>query len=1192
MRFAPVYWNDAEPVGETLDRLLYRLRQADAEDGLIFDSVTIDDLMELAEEGQILLDALVTTRLLLDRKMTAIERVMNAASRTLDVTASQVSDPFKRQGVINVAAVFELSDGQTITVVFHNPDAKNVKALKPGDDLISWKWMLNKRDVTIVVAPEKGTDLPIRQVARRLMLLAEKNSRAFQRLNQKRAERLENIEGLKTEIKQLEIEYGGLLKRIEVAKLEADERAVNPKPVVEPEPVIDPATEPTPEPEPAVEPTSIPDSVKQELMRPFQTLIDGLERGRSTDRQFNGGGRYAAEVWLDMDMDNALRQADERVAARVAEIPDERNRAAAQAYVDANRPDFSLTTDEQEWLDSFKRKRSGEHEPTPEPLTQGPLPWDNQTRDDESNARWFGTKVKMTSLDRKSADSGLQWEGVGRLQRTLNDGKVIEVIPEGKDSSLRFSAADYVIEVLELVDNNPGPGPTGETDPDPATLNLPSLPKLGPEAIAPDGTENAVLDTPDWKAIADAFGSQRPRYAGTRESGPMTDEWVDSIASLPAGSWVLTYDGFRYGAFFSTGDGGFGGGDTKDTPQDAYESMLKASTYQRLDLDGGLRPDGAENTVKTAKGTQIATGFTVVEADTLIVSHDNQGNPNPDYPAELQPRDRGRETSIAWIRKTANQLDPDSLGKTRRADTGAPIVGPDRVVESGNGRTMAIQEAYRTGKADEYRDWLIEEAESFGLNPNRIRAMKRPVLVRVRTSDIDRRTFAIEANQDDKLAMTATEKARSDADRLDEALLSKLADDGDLLSAANRDFIRGFLAALGDAEAAQYITTDGQPTAALIARVQAAVFAKAYSDDRLLELTADASKPEIANILNALNAAALEFIRAQAAAKGATDVLTSEIADSVETSLNAQAVQAIIDATNLVRKARSEGQSVEEVVNQRGLFDDIPPATAAMALFIHKNNRSAKRMATAFRAMARHVRQEAERGQTVDLFGDLKPATLEDIIGAANRELEREYGEGQFAIETLDLFGQTKSSELELSPIARLNDMLLRGDIGAAVDFLGTLKNDDLKEVLLKNGFTIAFGSANDILKSVQQDLIRAANLKTDGFGLAALDEPKPDPEPTPEPQPASAIMPEQAFDPINQGQVPEDLKDDDRAFLQSVIDGHADFYDATITDRLASIAESRADDPEIAPLIQQAKTAAKNWFVAEFKRKTEGMAV
>jgi len=33
--------------------------------------------------------------------------------------------------------------------------------------------------------------------------------------------------------------------------------------------------------------------------------------------------------------------------------------------------------------------------------------------------------------------------------------------------------------------------------------------------------------------------------------------------------------------------------------------------------------------------------------------------------------------------------------------------------------------------------------------------MKKPVLVRIRTDEVDRFKFAVEANQDDKLAMTA-----------------------------------------------------------------------------------------------------------------------------------------------------------------------------------------------------------------------------------------------------------------------------------------------------------------------------------------------------------------------------------------------------------------------------------------------------
>lgn len=217
-------------------------------------------------------------------------------------------------------------------------------------------------------------------------------------------------------------------------------------------------------------------------------------------------------------------------------------------------------------------------------------------------------------------------------------------------------------------------------------------------------------------------------------------------------------------------------------------------------LDGqptvtSLRPEGRENVVKTAKGTKVSTAFHVVEASDLVVSHDAEGKENPAYPQALQPRDRGRLSSQAWVQKTSKDLDPDMLGRTRRADTGAPIVGPDAIVESGNGRTMAIRQAYKEGRAEEYREWLLDEAATFGLNPDKIKAMREPVLVRVRTSDVDRAAFAVEANQDDKLSMTATEKARSDARRLTPELMAQFApgSNGDLLAASNRGFIRGFL---------------------------------------------------------------------------------------------------------------------------------------------------------------------------------------------------------------------------------------------------------------------------------------------------------------------------------------------------------------------------------------------------------------
>lgn len=421
---------------------------------------------------------------------------------------------------------------------------------------------------------------------------------------------------------------------------------------------------------------------------------------------------------------------------------------------------------------------------------------------------------------------------------------------------------------------------------------------------------------------------------------------------------------------------------------------------------------GRSNSVKTAKGTKIETRFALVEADTLIASHDSSGGVNAAFPQELQPRDRSRETSQAWVQKVAASLDPDSLGRTGRADTGAPIVGSDMVVESGNGRTMAIKLAYQRGTAEEYRDWLTEEAEYFGFQSTDVEAMREPVLVRVRQTEIDRRVFAVEANQDDKLSFTATERAKSDSKRLDENLLSLFApsEDGDLNAASNFKFIQSFLKSLGETESAQYITKDGKPTQALIQRIKAAVFSKAYGDDRLLEMIADQTRPELQNVLNALSSAAPKFIEAQSYGKAHVETVSEKIVDSIEHSLDERIVNAIVDATNVLMSAKVNNQDVAEFVKQQGLFGDLAEGVPELAVFLAKNNRSAKKMAIAFKAMADFVKSEAVNAQNESLFGDPVPPTMLDVVEAANRALERVYGKDGAEI---DLFDSAVDDEIQ-----------------------------------------------------------------------------------------------------------------------------------------------------------------------------------
>jgi len=208
-----------QPVHLSPNRWMYALRAADADEGLLLDAVTMDELMGAPEwDGQPVLDALVVEVGRLQPKMDALLRVMQVAGQTVKPVSVSISEPVRARGVLNVMALFLMDDGQTVSLWLHNPDATPSR-LAPMDELISWKWMLNKRDVTIVVAPERGIELDAREVARRLMRLVDKNSAAFKKANERAAEHAGQLRSLDAEIAQLTGELGELQHKIEVARV-------------------------------------------------------------------------------------------------------------------------------------------------------------------------------------------------------------------------------------------------------------------------------------------------------------------------------------------------------------------------------------------------------------------------------------------------------------------------------------------------------------------------------------------------------------------------------------------------------------------------------------------------------------------------------------------------------------------------------------------------------------------------------------------------------------------------------------------------------------------------------------------------------------------------------------------------------------------------------------------------------------
>ncbi|EPA0547550.1 hypothetical protein ACQZN4_003295 [Vibrio alginolyticus] len=92
---------------------------------------------------------------------------------------------------------------------------------------------------------------------------------------------------------------------------------------------------------------------------------------------------------------------------------------------------------------------------------------------------------------------------------------------------------------------------------------------------------------------------------------------------------------------------------------------------------------------------------------------------------------------------------------------------------------------------------------------------------------------------------------------------------------------------------------------------------------------------------------------------------------------------------------------LDELLAQSGLFGDNDPEAEALARFIAANNRSAKRMTLAFKAMAEAINIELlHQGQALgDMFGG-GGASLIDILGRVNQELENEGVQTGFMFES------------------------------------------------------------------------------------------------------------------------------------------------------------------------------------------------
>lgn len=196
-------------------KLYFELARLDSTDDLLTQFDALDEMAKLAVEGvetELSFDALIETESRLSRLKERLKIALDSAS-TKDFYVKSVVEtkPFKRGGVINIAFIFSLSDGQDLSIWFHSPNDKKVQKLLPSDSMVSWKWMLNNKDVTAILQPANGGEgVALGSLAKRMMKVANQNSNAFKRAKTRAANQAREIKELEGTVESLDAEIVSL----------------------------------------------------------------------------------------------------------------------------------------------------------------------------------------------------------------------------------------------------------------------------------------------------------------------------------------------------------------------------------------------------------------------------------------------------------------------------------------------------------------------------------------------------------------------------------------------------------------------------------------------------------------------------------------------------------------------------------------------------------------------------------------------------------------------------------------------------------------------------------------------------------------------------------------------------------------------------------------------------------------------
>ncbi len=360
--------------------------------------------------------------------------------------------------------------------------------------------------------------------------------------------------------------------------------------------------------------------------------------------------------------------------------------------------------------------------------------------------------------------------------------------------------------------------------------------------------------------------------------------------------------------------------------------------------------------ITDANGKKHNVTYEVVEASEIQAAIDKSAN---------QYRDRNRQALSQQVDSIANNLDYGLVdADSATFEQGAPALTNDGQIIAGNGRMLGIQRAYELGKAEDYRQGVIDDADYIGVDRATVESMDQPVLIRRLQDDVNVESLSILSNEGGSARMSPLEQAKVDAERIQSLHDFNPDDSGNIDYASAKGMFRRLLSGTPQNQINALQDSDGEISQEGQRRIKNALLYMAYGDSDVLTRLVESADIEQANILKALTGAAPKI---------------AEMRDNIRQGIifDADITPDLIHSVELFSRIKKDkNNNVESYLSQLDAFNQVSDETKLILQKLDKTTRTPNKLRDFLVAYTENLKTYGNPNQQ-GLFGAVEPTRTE-----------------------------------------------------------------------------------------------------------------------------------------------------------------------------------------------------------------------